>query len=260
MNEKALLAVSFGTSHPETRRKTIQAIENDLAAAFPERRLYRAWTSGMLRRKVKSLTGEHIDSVAEALERMAADGIRDVLVQPTHLLVGEEFDKLRRELAEGKTAFARLSAGAPLLASEEDIAVFAELLPGLCPAPGDGDMMVWMGHGSDALPLPVYELLGTLLVKNGHPEQVVGTVEFDPGFGAVLDAVRRRRPARAILAPLMVVAGDHAVNDMAGDEPDSWKSRLRAEGVEVTCVLRGLGEYPAVRALYAAHARNAKPL
>ena len=260
MNEKALLVVSFGTSHPETRAKTIRAIENDLAAAFPERRLYRAWTSSMLRRKVKSDTGEHIDSVAEALERMAADGIADVLVQPTHLLAGEEHDKLCRELAGGKAAFAHMTAGAPLLAAEEDIAVFADLLPGLCPPLGAGDMMVWMGHGSDALRLPVYQILDELLAKNGHPEHAVGTVEFEPGFDAVLERVRRRRPARAILAPLMVVAGDHAVNDMAGDEPDSWRSRLRAEGVEVTCVLRGLGEYPAVRALYAAHARAAKPL
>ena len=260
MNEKALLVVSFGTSHPETKEKTIEAIENDLAAAFPDRRLYRAWTSSMLRRKVKADTGEHIDSVAEALARMAGQGITDVLIQPTHLLAGEEHDKLCRELESGKAAFSSVTVGKPLLAAEEDIAVLAALLPGLCPSLGAGELMVWMGHGSGALRLPVYQILDGLLSQNGHPDHAVGTVEFDPGFDAVLERVRQRRPARVILAPLMVVAGDHAVNDMAGDDPDSWQSRLRAEGPAVTCVLRGLGEYEAVRALYVAHARAAKPL
>ncbi len=117
-----------------------------------------------------------------------------------------------------------------------------------------------MGHGSGALRMPVYEILDELLRKAGHDNHAVGTVEFAPGFDAVLERVRQRRAEKVVLAPLMVVAGDHATNDMAGDEPDSWKSLLRAEGVEVECVLKGLGEYAPVRALYAAHARRAKAL
>lgn len=260
MNEKeALLVVSFGTSYPETCERTIGAIEDHLAAAFPDRRLYRAWTSSIIRRKLKG-AGVNIDSVAEAMERMAADGVTDVLVQPTHLLIGEEYDKLCREIAEGKGAFSTVAVGAPLLAEEKDIAVLAEILPELCPPLGAEDMMVWMGHGSGALRMPVYQILDDLLEKGGHPDFCVGTVEFDPGFDAVLERVRQRRPKRVVLAPLMVVAGDHATNDMAGDEPDSWKSLLEAEGVEVECVLKGLGEYDAIRALYAAHARNGRAL
>lgn len=257
---KALLVVSFGTSYPETCERTIAAIEADLAAAFPDRQLYRAWTSRVIRRKVKEKTGVSIDSVAEAMERMARDGVKDVLVQPTHLLIGEEYEKLCREIREGKDAFSSLAMGTPLLAEEGDIAVLAELLPTLCPQVGAGDMMVWMGHGSGALRMPVYEILDELLQKSGHDNHAVGTVEFAPGFDGVLERVRQRRAEKVVLAPLMVVAGDHATNDMAGDEPDSWKSLLRAEGVEVECVLKGLGEYAPVRALYAAHARRAKAL
>jgi sirohydrochlorin cobaltochelatase len=260
MNDnKALLAVSFGTSYPETRARTIDAIEAVLAAAFPDRRPYRAWTSGIIRRKLKA-SGIAVDSVEEALARMAGDGISDVLVQPTHLLIGEEYDRLCRSLAEGKGPFASVKVGFPLLAGEEDVAALAELLPSLCPAMGKNDLMVWMGHGSGTLRIPVYELLDGMLAANGRTDHAVGTVEYTPGFDAVLEKVRRRRPVRVFLAPLMVVAGDHAVNDMAGNGPDSWKTRLLAEGVEVECVLKGLGEYEAVRDLYVAHARKAKTI
>lgn len=257
---KALLVVSFGTSFPETREKTIGAIEDDLAAAFPDRRFYRAWTSGVIRRKLKSATGETIDSVAEALARMAAGGMRDVLVQPTHMIAGEEYEKLCQELMQDKAMFSSVAVGTPLMAEEEDVAAVAKLLPALCPQVGREDMAVWMGHGSGALRMPVYEMLNEQLQNSGFDNHAVGTVEFAPGFEDVLRRVKKRRPHRVVLSPLMVVAGDHAVNDMAGDGPDSWKSRLRAEGVDVACVLKGLGEYAAVRALYTVRAGKARVL
>lgn len=254
---KALLTVSFGTSFPKTRARTIGAIEDALSAAFPDRRFYRAWTSGVIRRKVRAETGETIDSVSEALARMAADGIKDVLVQPTHLLVGEEYDKLCQELMQGKPLIPSVSLGTPLLASEEDVAVLAGILPGLYPGAGAEDMIVWMGHGSGALRMPVYEMLDEHLRRNGHGNHAVGTVEFEPGFDSVLERAKRRRPARVILAPLMVVAGDHATNDMAGDQPESWRSQLTSEGLTVECILQGLGEHEDVRSLYVAHAGKA---
>ncbi len=256
---KALLAVSFGTSFPETRERTIGAIEAELAAAFPDRRPYRAWTSGIIRRKRKD-AGETIDSVEEALARMAADGVTDVLVQPTHMIVGEEYEKLCRELRHSRHLFSSVSVGTPLLSDEEDVAALAKLLPSLCPEAGEDDMAVWMGHGSGVLRLPVYEMLNEQLQNNGFDRHAVGTVEFEPGFDDVLKRVKRRRPRRVFLAPLMVVAGGHAVSDMAGPGPDSWRSRLTAAGADVECVLKGLGEYAPVRRLYVAHAEKAGKL
>ncbi|MBR6950609.1 MAG: sirohydrochlorin cobaltochelatase [Oscillospiraceae bacterium] len=258
--DKALLVVSFGTTYPETREHTIGAIETALALAFSDRTFYRAWTSGFIRRKIRAATGEVIESVPEALTRMASDGVTDVLVQPTHLLVGEEYDKLRGELMNARHLFSAVSVGRPLLAEEADIDALAELLPSLCPQVAAEDMAIWMGHGSSSLRMPVYVILNDRLTENGSDNHAVGTVEFDPGFDDVLERVKQRRPRRAVLLPLMVVAGDHAVNDMAGDGPDSWRSRLICAGVDVECVFKGLGEYEAIRALYIDHAREAEEL
>jgi sirohydrochlorin cobaltochelatase len=255
MEKKAILVVSFGTAYPETRARTIDAIEADLASAFPDRRLSRAWTSGFIRRKLKA-AGTAIDSVAEAMERMANDGIEDVLIQPTHMLAGEEFDKLCSELAEWKASFASVSVGAPLLAEKSDVETLARLLPAVGPVLAENEMMIWMGHGSPHMELPVYSILNEL----APPGHCVGAMEGVPDFDSVLSHVRACRPAKVYLAPLMVVAGSHAVHDMAGASPDSWESRLQREGLAVECIFKGMGEYEAVRAIYTAHARCAKPI
>ena len=254
-DNRALLVISFGTAYQETRAHTIDAIEQDLAASFPERRFYRAWTSSFIRRKLKD-AGIAIDSAAEAMERMADDGITDVLIQPTHMLAGEEFDRLCSELSERKERFDLISLGAPLLAEEEDAASLAKLLPEIGPALNEKEMMVWMGHGSSHKELPVYSILNEMTPA----EHCVGTIEGTPDFADVLALVRARKPEKVFLAPLMVVAGGHAVRDMAGDSPSSWKSQLQKEGLTVECIFKGMGEYEQVRAMYTAHARRARPL
>ena len=259
MQEQGILAVSFGTSYPETRAKTIQALEQDLCARFPERRFYRAWTSGIIRRKLEK-QGEHIDSVDEALERIAADGIRDLLVQTTHMLVGEEHALTLAALEKHKSAFSSLSFGAPLLANEQDVDRLAVILERSFPDTNAENLLVFMGHGSEHLDYPVYEALENRLHRDGFTNYCVGTVEFTPGFGPILERVRREKPKKVILAPLMVVAGDHAINDMAGDDPGSWRSQLQALGLETECILRGLGEYPEIRQMYVQHAAAAVPL
>ena len=259
METKALLVVSFGTSYADTREKTIGALEAALASAFPDRRFYRAWTSGLIRRKIRKDTGEAIDSVEEALERMSADGVTDVLVQTTHMLPGEEFELLRSALAGAAGRFAAVSFGAPLLDAPGDAEALARAVEASFPDVGENEMLCLMGHGSEALKTNVYLSLNERFAAHGRDNIVVGTVEFDPGFAPVLERIRRREPDRVYLAPLMVVAGDHANNDMAGDEPDSWKSMVEAAGFPTVCVVRGMGEYPAVRELYVRHARAAAP-
>lgn len=259
-SKKGLLVVSFGTSYPETRKVTIEAIENDLARAFPERRLVRAWTSGMIRRKVEKAEGLHILSVAEALERMAASGITDVLVQPTHLLNGEELERTRETVCSFAGRFENLSMGEPLLSCPEDIAALARAVEEIYGDLPRGELLALMGHGSAAMTFPAYEKLEERFRKDGYPNICIGTVECTPGIAPVLERVRRDKRARVHLAPLLVVAGDHALNDMSGDDPDSWKNQIVREGAEVVCHVNGLGEYEAVRALYVAHARKAYPI
>ena len=261
MSNKALLVVSFGTSVPETREKTIGAIERALSAAFPDRKPYRAWTSGVIRKKLLRTEGRAIDSVAEALARIAAEGTEDLLVQPTHLLDGEETRLMRETIAAAADKFCSVKIGAPLLSTAEDLLTAASLVDEACPGLAEDELFVWMGHGSAELREDnVYEALNLLYRRHGRENICVGTVEFDPGFTPVEQRIARRSPRRAYLMPLMVVAGDHAINDMAGDEPDSWKSIIASAGVEPVCILKGLGEFETVRKMYISHAVAAEAL
>ena len=255
-NIKSLLVISFGTSYENTRILTIEAIENDLKNAFPDREFYRAWTSGMIRNKLKKAGSLSVPSIREAIEQMANDGVRDVLVQFTHVLKGEEFDRSMEILKEAQGRFEKLCIGDPLVSNEEDAAKLAGLIEKEYTIQNE-EMLVLMGHGSAKTAFPAYKMLQELFIKDGFPNIVLGTVEFDPGIGPVLCKVKEFSPKKVTLAPLLVVAGDHALNDMAGDGPDSWKMRLLSEGPDVSCVLKGLGEYKTVRAMYVEHARAA---
>ena len=257
---KAILVVSFGTAYAETRKKTIEAIEADLAAAFPERKLYTAWTSGMILRKLKNRGEETRDTLAEALERMERDGVADVLVQPTFLQAGYEMRLARETLEAWRPRFARVALGEVLVAGPADLDALAAALEAHFAAVGADEALVLMGHGSEDSEFYPYEMLTEAFRRGGRGNFCVGTVECEPGIEPALDMVRARKPKRTYLAPLMIVAGDHAVNDMAGDEPDAWKNRIAALGTEPVCVLKGLGEYAEVRDLFIRHARAAVSL
>jgi len=251
-----LLVVSFGTSYEQTRKNTIEAIEADLGNAFPERKLYSAWTSSFIRKKVLKDEGISILSVEEALKKMTGDGIDDVLVQPTHMLCGTEFEQAAEVISSFKDSFGKIRMGMPLLSAQEDIRGFALVLENIFEMNKDREMLALMGHGSASSKLAVYDLLNDQFVLDGHPEICVGTGEFEPGIKPVLERVRERRPGKVFLTPMLIVAGDHALNDMAGDEPGSWKNRILAEGTKVECIIKGLGEYKQIRDMYIEHARN----
>ena len=255
--KKALLVVSFGTSRAAARPLTIEAVEDDLRRAFPKRSFYRAWTSGMLRRKLEREEGVSIDSVAEALQRMLTEGVSDVLVQPTHLLPGDEFRRTEEAVRAFAGRFRALALGRPLLAGESDVKTLARIVEEACPT-DEGELLVLMGHGSAGLAFPAYAELERQFRADGHPRVCVGTVEFEPGIAPVLARIRQERPRRVLLAPLLAVAGEHVMNDMAGDGPDSWKNQIAREGPEVACRLTGLAELAAVRELYVRHARAAQ--
>lgn len=247
--KKALVCASFGST-VDAARQEIAAVEQALAAAAPDRTAVRAFTSGTVRR-VLARRGEPVPSLAQALEDLRRAGCGDVFVQPTHFLCGFEADALRAGARAAAGGFERLRVGRPLLASTGDLRALAEIAARQYPA-RSGGAVVLMGHGTGHFANIVYPALQTVFDLAGRPDIRVGTVEGWPGLEEVRAALGRLDVSRVCLAPLMLTAGDHALHDMAGEGPDSWRSVLEGDGFRVGCVLRGMGSLPEVQALYAA--------
>ena len=258
IGENELLVVSFGTSFNDSRRLTIGAIEESLAESFPDWSVRRGFTSQIIIDHVLSRDGEVIDNVTEALNRAADNGVKTLVVQPTHLMNGFEYTDLVDELAGFADAFDAIAVGEPLLTSDEDFAAVAEAIVKATEEYDDGETAIcFMGHGTEAESNGVYAKMQQVLSEAGYENYFVGTVEAEPSVEDLLEAVQAGDYKRVVLRPLMIVAGDHANNDMAGDDEDSWKSVFEAAGYDVTCVLIGLGELEPIRDLFAQHAQAA---
>lgn len=255
--KQAILVVSFGTAHRDALDKNIAAIERDMAASFPGWAVRRAFTSGRIVRKLQERDGLTVETPPEALSRLAEEGFEQAVIQPTHVLRGEEYEKLLSQAEPFRGRFRGLAVGRPLLSGAGDCEAAAEALAGVLPESKPGQAVVLMGHGSPSGSNAVYPTLEDALHRLGRADVRIGTVEARPGLDEVLAGLRESGDSSAALLPLMVVAGDHAKNDMAGEGPDSWKSRLTAAGFQVRCELRGLGEAASVRALFTAHAADA---
>ena len=259
MEGKALLAVSFGTSYEDTLEKNIAAIERDLAAAFPERTLRRAFTSGMILRRWKRERGVEMDDVPAALGRLAGEGYTDILLQPTHVMNGEEYHKLADQAEQFRGRFDKLTVGVPLLTAAEDYLDLGRALMEILPPKSEERAVLYMGHGSEHQANSAYALMEYAFHDLGRDDVIVGTVEGYPNFDAALRRLKERPQVKEVeLRPLMTVAGDHAKNDLAGEEEDSWKNVLEGMGYRTSCVLTGLGEYPQIRAMFVEHARQAQ--
>lgn len=253
--KKGILIVSFGTSHLDTLEKTIAVIEREAAEKFPRAGVYRAFTSSVIIRKLKRTAGLAVDTVGEALERMAADGVEEVIVQPTHIINGIENDAMMESLMEHMGLFRQIRAGKPLLSTVDDykksvhaVMTETELDP--------GEMLVLMGHGTDHHANSAYPTLEYTFHALGYTQVLVGTVESFPELNNVMARLEISGKKKAVLMPFMLVAGDHAKNDMAGEE-DSWKSRLEEAGYEVRVILKGLGELEGIRKIFLEHIEEA---
>lgn len=253
---QAILVVSFGTSYEATRKRTIDAIEQDIASAFPTHRIYRAWTSKMILAKLKRRDGIHINNVTEAMIQMLQDGIKDVIIQPTHVINGVENELMKQDALCFKDQFHSISFGAPLLTSEEDnasvIQAVAEEFSSLSP----DSALVLMGHGTSHYSNSIYAALDYTFKDMGYPHIFLGTVEAYPSMKSLLRLLGTFQPKKVVLAPFMIVAGDHAHNDLAGNDPDSWANQFQEAGYEVDTVLKGLGEYPEIRRLFLSHIQD----
>ncbi|MCI8280236.1 MAG: sirohydrochlorin cobaltochelatase [Lachnospiraceae bacterium] len=258
IGENELLAVSFGTSYNDNRRLTIGAIEGALESAFPDYSVRRGFTSQIIIDHVKKRDGEVIDNVTEALDRAVANGVRKLVVQPTHLMDGFEYNDLVEEVAGYADSFEQLAVGKPLLTSEEDFQAVMKAITEATAQYDDGETAIcFMGHGTEADSNQVYAKMQEVLKEAGFEHYYVGTVEASPSLEDVLAAVKAGEYKRVVLRPLMVVAGDHANNDMAGEEEDTWKTAFESAGYEVECVVEGLGGLEAIQQLFVAHAQAA---
>ncbi|WP_195276803.1 sirohydrochlorin cobaltochelatase [Anaerotruncus rubiinfantis] len=252
--EKVLLVVSFGTSYNDNRDLSIGSIENALQSAYPDYEVRRAFTSQIIIDKLKERDGLSIDNVTQAMDRLVADGVREVVVQPTHVMSGYEYDDVVAEVTPYADKFDSFKLGQALLIDDAD---YDELISVITEETkdynADGTAIVFMGHGTEHEANATYAKLQEHLAKADYGNYFVGTVEAAPTLEDVLGPVKGSGATKAVLLPLMIVAGDHANNDMAGDEEDSWKSVFEKEGFEVECVLKGLGQYPGIQRMFVAH-------
>ena len=258
IGENELLVISFGTSFNDSRRLTIGGIEAAIAEALPEFSVRRGFTAQIIIDHVERRDGIHIDNVTEALDRAVANGVKNLVVQPTHLMHGFEYDELVETLGGYADAFEQVVVAEPLLTSEDDFARVGAMMVELTKDYDDGETaIVYMGHGTEHECNKVYAQMQGVLTQMGAENHYIGTVEAEPSLEGVMAAIEGKGYKRVVLRPMMVVAGDHANNDMAGDEDDSWKSILTGKGYEVECILEGLGQKPAIQSLYVDHVKAA---
>lgn len=250
---KALLVVSFGTSYNDTRALTIEATEKVLADAHPDYEFVRAFTAQIIIDKLEERDGLDIFNVEEAMDYLVDNDFGTVLIQPLHVMNGAEYDDLMAVVGEYEENFADLKIGKPLLSSTEDFENVVEVVAGEMPELNEGEALLLMGHGTHHHANTAYSALDYMFKYKGYEDVYVGTVEGFPTLDAIMEQIEGKEYNKLYLMPLMIVAGDHANNDMAGDEEDAWKMILKAEGYDVEPVLAGLGQMEGIQQMFLEH-------
>ena len=280
IGDKEILVVSFGTSFNNSRAADIKGIEDAIQAAYPDWSVRRAFTAQIIINHVQARDGEKIDNMEQALERAVANGVKNLVVQPTHLMHGAEYDEMMEMVDSYRDKFESVAIAEPLLgevgsdatvinADKEAVAkaVTAAAVKdagfnSLDAAAEEKVAFVFMGHGTSHTAKVSYSQMQSQMNALGYKNVFIGTVEGEPEETAcenVIEAVKAAGYTKVVLRPLMVVAGDHANNDMAGDDEDSWKSQFEASGEfdSVDCQIAGLGEVADIQQLYVAHTKAA---
>ncbi|MGL5086127.1 MAG: sirohydrochlorin cobaltochelatase [Clostridium sp.] len=256
---KAILVVSFGTSYLDALENSIERIENTIKNEFNNYEVKRAFTAHMIIRKLKSIHNIEVDTPNEALDKLLEAGVRDVIVQPLHIMAGEEFNYIKNVVERYTDKFNSINLGRPIFYYQgvsdlpQDYSLFIESITALI---NKDENIVLFGHGTASPSNSAYGCLQTVLEDEGYENVFVGTVEGYPSFKSVLNRLRKRNIKQVTLVPLMVVAGDHVKNDMASEKPGSWKSMFKEEGIEVKLHLKGLGELDSFNELYIQHIRD----
>lgn len=257
--KKALAVVSFGTTYPEART-AIEHVEQALAKSFPEYTPFRAFTSRMVIRRIQQNEGVCVENPDELLARLAQEGYDEVLCQSLHVINGDEFSGLQATLQQHAGEFSSVRLGLPLLTENADYAVCADALLGNLPRPAQNEALLLMGHGTGHFSNAAYCQLENTFRHMGHENIYVATVEGFPELDYALGRLAHKHVEKVYLAPFMVVAGDHAQNDLAGEQPDSWRSILESKGYRTEVILKGIGGYGEIARMFCAHCAAAKPV
>ena len=255
-SKRAILVISFGTSQKETRDKCIGGIENAIAGEFPEWEVRRAFTSRMIIKRIFKETGTKIDYIDEALQRLVDDGFDTVVVQPTHFIKGIEYEDVVRICSEFSGKFSKLKVAEPLISDEDSYGRIVDILerdiiPDIRTVAKDNCGVVLMGHGSDHINNACYSEMAMRIMLSGLKDVFLVTVEGFPSFDDLPKLMDGFNGKIVAMIPFMVVAGVHAQEDMAGDEPDSLKNRLASAGYEPLPIMKGLAEYASIRRMFA---------
>ena len=260
MGKKALLVVSFGTSFEEALPAIVN-IEETCKKAFPDYDFYRAFTSGMIIRKWARTKNVIIHNPDEVMKRLIAEGYEEVICQPTHIINGLEYDKMMNMLLAYKDQIPTIKVGTPLLTEEEDYKEACEIVMQELEKPlAKDEAFVFMGHGTTYQVNTVYAGLDQKFKESAHANVFIGTVEVDPTIHDLVKEVTSFQPSKIYVTPFMIVAGDHARNDLAGAEADSWDSILKADGFETEVIMKGLGEIDAIAEMFVKHLKKAESL
>lgn len=246
----ALIAVSFGTSYPETRKKTIEAVEEKLAKEYPEFDVFRAFTSNKVIKKIKEQEQMTILTVDQQMQKLIAEGYKEIYVQPLHIIPGSEYSKALHQAMRYKDQLKLIKVGKPLLSSMEDYQKIVAWLEKLSQDLKTDEALVLMGHGSQHSAFTVYACLDHMLMEKPI---FICAVESYPKITLLIERLKKSSYKKIKLYPLMLVAGDHATNDMASDEEDSWKSQLEQAGFAVEAYLKGMGEAEEIQQQFVEH-------
>ena len=251
--EKAILVISFGTSYLDALTNSIERIENRIQDEFREYKIERAFTSHKVIKKLQEKHNIYVDTPAESLDKLIELGIKDVIVQPLHMIAGEEFTYIKNVVNKYGDKFNSIDMGRPIFYYQgieelpQDYSLFIESIKELL---DKTENVVLFGHGTANPSNAAYGCLQSVLEDEGYNNVFVGTVEGYPNFNTVLKRLKKNNIKEIKLVPLMVVAGDHAKNDMASENEDSWNSMLKANGINVKLHLKGLGEIESFNELY----------
>lgn len=244
----AILVVSFGTSYEDTLKKNISALENDIKECFGDYEVRRAFTSGFIINKLKTKMNIEIDNVETALDKLSNEGYEKVICQPTHIMNGFEYEKFVKMAESKRNLFKDIVIGEPLLFGTEDNQNIVDCLKNEFKEYKES-AIVFMGHGTEHPSNSIYAAIDYMMKDRGFENGFMGTVEGYPEIESVVNTVKRNEYKNIILTPFMLVAGDHANNDMTGEE-DSWENIFINQGFNVKCIVKGLGEYKSIRNLY----------
>ena len=256
--KNGILVVSFGTTYKEARKLSLEQIENTIPSAYRNFSVYKAYTSKIVQKCIHEHEGFFVPDVNQALQKISEDGIDNIYIQPTHIIPGEEYNKILDAAGKYKDKFNIIKTAMPLLSSDKDFELTADILNhqyGFNNTSSDSAIIL-MGHGSGHSANKCYSQFQYTLNQKGFSNVFVSTVEGFPDFDSTLNILKEHSYKNITLIPFMVTAGDHAHNDMAGNKENSWKNRLYNLGYNVIVITQGLGGIPEIQSLYLSHLEN----